>query len=208
MSDIDDVLLLPSSAEVRRLATDILVVRSLLPEWRNELIGISERINRWSRTDFARPLSGRGETRTGASFIVTANDGDYGPCLKRFELALMKAFHTGIQAYKKFNNFLNVAVDDGYEMVRYQEGEYFRIHTDTTIGAFISREVAAILYLNDSYDGGETYFPRQRLRFRAVAGDLLLFPANFCYPHESLPVSNGTKYVIVTWFGNTLPRAG
>jgi 2-oxoglutarate-Fe(II)-dependent oxygenase superfamily protein len=204
MSNIDDKLPLPDSAEVRLLCPDILVMRNIVPGWRDELIQISEKINRFQQSGQVRPNSDanyKDTNRTSHSFMVSSSDPDFGPCLRRFEEALLRAFHTGVTAYKAYNNFLNITHDSGFEMLRYHEGERFGIHTDAILGGGEGlRQLSALLYLNDDYEGGETYFPRQSLKFKAKAGDLLLFPSTFCYPHESLPVTKGTKYAIVTWF--------
>ena len=204
MSKIDDVLPLPEQVEIRLLAPDVLVARCIVPEWRNELIQIAEKIQCWSRSGQIRPNgvdSYKSEHRSSHSFMVSRHHPEYGPCLARFDTALEKAFHTGGAAYKNYNKHLNVTHDSGFELLRYREGERFGLHTDAILGRQEGfRQLSALLYLNDNYTGGETYFPRQGLKFKATAGDLLLFPSNFCYPHESLPVVKGVKYAIVTWF--------
>ena len=30
--------------------------------------------------------------------------------------------------------------------------------------------------------------------------DAIMFPSNFMYPHEIMPVTQGTRYSIITWF--------
>ena len=204
MSSIDDVLPLPESVEIRLLCPDVLVLRNVVPEWRDELIRIAEKTQRWKQSGQIRPDgadSYKSAHRTSRSFMLSHLDPDYGPCLHRFEEALMRAFHTGLSAYKTYNKHLDVTHDSGYELLRYEEEERFGLHTDAILGRQEGfRQLSAVLYLNDTYTGGETYFPRQELKFKAKAGDLLLFPSTFCYPHESLPVVKGTKYAIVTWF--------
>lgn len=204
MSEIDDTLDLPTEAEVRLLTPDILVLRSLIPEWRDELIRISEKIQRWSQSSQSYP-DGSGNLTSGVrdsrSFMLSVADPEYGPCFRRFEEALLRAFHSGLLAYKGYNKFLEVTHDSGFEMLRYQEGQKFELHCDTILGRQDGlRQLTGLVYLNDDYTGGETHFPRQGLKFKGTAGDLLLFPSSFCYPHESLPVTEGTKYAIVTWF--------
>lgn len=204
MSSIDDVLPLPDQVDVHLLCPDILVLRQILPEWRNELIQIAERTKRWSQSGQINPSgtnSYKNAFRTSHSLMITVHDPLYGPCFRRFEQALVRAFHTAAVAYKNYNRFLDITDDSGYELLRYQEGEQFGLHTDAILGrAEGFRQLSALLYLNDDYTGGETYFPRQSLKFKARAGDLLLFPSNFCYPHEALPVTKGTKYAVVTWY--------
>jgi len=204
VSKLDDVLPLPAQVEVRLVCPDVLVLRNVIPDWRDELIRVAEKTNRWQQSRQAHP-NGDGlyerVCRTSHSIMLSTADPDYGPCFRRFEVGLLNAFHSGLLAYKAYNDFLNVTHDSGYELLRYQEGGQFGAHSDTILGkpgGF--RQLSAVIYLNDDYTGGETYFPRQSLKFKAEAGDLLMFPSTFCYPHESLPVIKGTKYAIVTWF--------
>jgi hypothetical protein len=181
-----------------------MVLRGILPEWRNELIEIAERTQRWSQSGQIThngTASYKNAFRTSRSLMVSHLDPLYGPCFRRFEEALVRVFHTAATAYKSYNSFLEITDDSGYELLRYQEGERFGLHTDTILGRNEGfRQLSSILYLNDNYTGGETAFPRHEIKFKAKAGDLLLFPSNFCYPHEALPVTKGTKYAIVTWY--------
>ncbi len=204
MSEIDDVLPLPEKVEIRLICPDILCVRQIIPSWRDELIEVSEKLDIWAQSgqvNTEKENSYTGTHRTSHSMLVTHTHADFGPCLKRFELGLIGAYHTGIKAYVAYNPKLHVTDDSGYELLRYREGESFGLHTDAIFGRSKGfRQVSGMIYLNDDYTGGETVFPRQGVKFKARAGDLLLFPSNFCYPHESLPVISGTKYAIVTWF--------
>lgn len=203
MSAIDETLPLPAQVETRLMAPEILVLRQVVPEWRDELIQIAEKIQRWQHSGQVNHSgdSYKNTFRSSRSFMISAQDPDYGPCLSRFEEALIRVFHSGVKAYMALNPFLHVTEDSGFEMLRYQEGERFGVHCDDILGKRGEyRQLSGLVYLNDGYEGGETYFPRQGLKFRATAGDLILFPSNFCYPHESTPVTKGTKYAVVTWF--------
>ena len=80
--------------------------------------------------------------------------------------------------------------------MRYSEGEYFGLHTDTPFvapdGAFT--KLSLVLYLNDDYTGGETTFPDLALEVKPEVGKILLF-----FPtlhHMSKPISRGTKYIV------------
>jgi predicted 2-oxoglutarate/Fe(II)-dependent dioxygenase YbiX len=53
-------------------------------------------------------------------------------------------------------------------------------------------------YVNDDYEGGEIFFRIQGVKVKPKAGDLFIFPSNFMYPHQAMPVQSGTKYSIVT----------
>lgn len=80
--------------------------------------------------------------------------------------------------------------------MRYSEGEYFGLHTDSPFvaqdGAFT--KLSLVLYLNDDYSGGETVFPDLALEVSPEIGKILLFPPNL--HHMSKPISRGTKYIV------------
>ena len=61
------------------------------------------------------------------------------------------------------------------------------------------RQFVVQVYLNDDFDGGETEFLYQQRRERAVAGDVLIFPASFTHTHRGNPPLGGTKYIATSW---------
>lgn len=80
--------------------------------------------------------------------------------------------------------------------MRYEEGEYFGMHTDTP---FVSQDgartgLSLVLYLNDNYTGGETMFSDLDLEVKPETGKVLLFPPTLL--HLSKPVTRGSKYII------------
>lgn len=75
---------------------------------------------------------------------------------------------------------------------------YFGLHIDH--GPSTVRTVSAILYLNDNYEGGELHFPRiDGLTIKPESGDVIVFPSTYTYRHESMPLLNGTKYVVLAF---------
>ena len=92
----------------------------------------------------------------------------------------------------------NISTDSGYDLLRYNEGGFYTIHTDNYKDR--PRTVAMSLMLNDDYDGGEIAFFEREHIVKPSAGSVVIFPANFMYPHEIMPVLSGTRYAIITWF--------
>jgi predicted 2-oxoglutarate/Fe(II)-dependent dioxygenase YbiX len=86
---------------------------------------------------------------------------------------------------------------DNYNMLRYRGGQEYKAHSDgeTSTG----RSISAIVYLNDDYKGGEVEFVNFGIKIKPEPGMLLLFPSNYAYRHIAHPVTDGTKYAIVTW---------
>lgn len=88
--------------------------------------------------------------------------------------------------------------DSGYELLKYPEGCFYVEHTDSFKAA--PRAISCSFALNDDYEGGEFGFFNKELKYKLEKGDALLFPSNFMYPHEVMPVTKGTRYSIITWF--------
>lgn len=122
--------------------------------------------------------------------------------LAPWEATVRDCFHAAAQAYVKEVEHLTLRSDLGYQVLRYQVGEEFREHVDELPGPTVygQRQISAVLYLNEDFEGGELTLPQQGLVYNPRAGSLLLFPSGFCFPHSSRPVTRGTKYSCVTWF--------
>lgn len=90
-----------------------------------------------------------------------------------------------------------VANDSGYDLLRYKTGGFYKQHTDSFKEQ--PRTVAMSINLNGDYVGGELVFFDGKLHVRGGVGSVVMFPANFMYPHQILDVTKGTRYSIVTW---------
>lgn len=93
-------------------------------------------------------------------------------------------------------------------ILRYQPGQFYQRHVDNILlssrfqevdEGIPTRDISVVGYLNDGFEGGETYFDRQDVKVKPEAGAVLLFPAYFTHPHASLPVIEGEKYAFTSW---------
>jgi len=58
--------------------------------------------------------------------------------------------------------------------------------------------LSIVAVLNDDYEGGEfIMFDDYEIKFKA--GDLIIFPSVFLYPHLVKPVKKGIRYSFVSW---------
>lgn len=89
--------------------------------------------------------------------------------------------------------------DSGYELLRYKKGYFYKVHTDK-MASTNDRTLSCIIALNQDYDGGEIAFFYRKKIIKLKKGSILIFPSNFMYPHEVLPITSGERYSIVTWF--------
>jgi hypothetical protein len=102
---------------------------------------------------------------------------------------------------KKYNEKFSLArieEDSGYDLLRYKEGQFYVQHVDSFKGR--PRAVSCSFALNDDYEGGEWGFFNREMVIRVPKGSAVLFPSNFMYPHEIMPVTKGIRYSVVTWF--------
>lgn len=61
-------------------------------------------------------------------------------------------------------------------------------------------DVSLSLSLNDDFEGGELYFPRQDFRFlHRRSGRALIFPGKVTHLHSAQPVLSGTRFVLTAW---------
>lgn len=86
---------------------------------------------------------------------------------------------------------------------KYEVGTRMRVHVDNITTLFDgtrkgSPTLTVLGMLNDEYEGGE-FVLMEDLVIPFKAGDIIIFPSNFLYPHEVLPVTKGTRYSYVSW---------
>jgi hypothetical protein len=101
-----------------------------------------------------------------------------------------------VEDYAKMHNINKLQYWEAFNFIKYGPGQHFMEHHDH--GFSYNCTVSLVAYVNDDYEGGELYFRLQNLKVKPEAGDLFIFPSNFMYPHQAMPVHSGTKYSIVT----------
>jgi hypothetical protein len=86
---------------------------------------------------------------------------------------------------------------EAFNFVKYDgPGTHFKIHADH--GPTYVCTISVLAYLNDEFEGGETYFPRMDgLSIKPKAGDIVVFPSTYIYEHASQDMISGVKYVVV-----------
>lgn len=97
-----------------------------------------------------------------------------------------------------------------WNVIRYNEGEEFKLHTDCWDAVKgegeDQRVLTALIVLQQSDVGGETVFPRLGLTLKPQEGTVLVWRntyKNMCDPdtaHAGLPVLKGTKLIMTKWF--------
>lgn len=140
--------------------------------------------------NFSQITSGNEEPyiRCSSDKVLILNSPIYQKLLKIFDACLFEY----AAKYK-----VTVHSGEAYQVLKYEIGEFYDWHTD--VGQGNSRIISGIFYLNENYSGGELEFKHLGVVYKPKAFDLLLFPSNFIYRHRSTPVTQGTKYAVVSW---------
>ena len=99
------------------------------------------------------------------------------------------------EAHPEFE--LEIQEDSGYELLKYEEGDFYIEHTDSFKEQ--PRALTVIVSMNNAYEGGEVALFNRELVYKLDVGDVIMFPSNFMYPHEIMPVTQGTRFSIITW---------
>jgi predicted 2-oxoglutarate/Fe(II)-dependent dioxygenase YbiX len=117
---------------------------------------------------------------------------------KKIDAYLFVSASGVIKKYNKKFVSCNIEQDSGYDLLKYEVGDFYTTHTDSFKDR--PRTVSCSFILNDDYEGGEFAFFDRELVYNLKKGSCIMFPSNFMYPHEIMPVTSGTRYSIVTWF--------
>ena len=95
----------------------------------------------------------------------------------------------------------NSVKDLGFQIQKYEKGVgKYIFHNDHQVyhQDRMDRFLTYLWYLNDVEEGGETSFFNKG-KVRPEQGKLILFPADWTYPHSGLmPISND-KYIVTGW---------
>lgn len=92
------------------------------------------------------------------------------------------------------------------QILRYRPGQEYRPHLDALPTGENQRVLTMLVYLNEGYEGGETFFTQTGLKFAGKKGDGLLFrnarsggSPDPNAQHAGLPVVSGEKFIASRW---------
>jgi len=86
---------------------------------------------------------------------------------------------------------------------RYNKDQIMSKHCDHIVSLFEGKNrgipiLSIVSVLNDNYKGGE-FIILDDYEIKFKAGDLIIFPSVFLYPHLVKPVKKGIRYSFVSW---------
>jgi hypothetical protein len=104
------------------------------------------------------------------------------------------------------DKFFNVdASPTSPAMVRWLPGQLQMPHADKELhegpdagkpNDFPHYDIAGLFYINDDYEGGELYFPKQGIRFKPKRGAAYFFPGDMNYIHGVSEIVSGIRYTV------------
>lgn len=121
--------------------------------------------------------------------------------------------------HQTLSRYVNVALSDYHKHVildndvihffsnirmnKYEPGSRMNKHIDHITSLFDGSTkgipvLSIVGVLNDDYKGGE-FVMWDNYTIRLKAGDILIFPSNFMYPHKINTIVEGTRYSFVCW---------
>jgi hypothetical protein len=127
---------------------------------------------------------------------------------KKYTDIIMPEIWNSLRTYMDELKFDWYCAWTGYTPIRlnrYTKNTSMRIHCDHIKSIFDGQikgipTLSIVISLNDKseYEGGEFQMFGDK-QYDLDAGDMIIFPSNFLYPHEVLPVTNGVRYSCVSW---------
>lgn len=101
-------------------------------------------------------------------------------------------------------DFFKVKVQPtGQTIVKWNPGQYQKPHADKELHSgpdaglpndFPYYDIASLFYINDDYEGGELYFPNQKIQFKPKRGAAYFFPGDMNYVHGVTEIENSFRY--------------
>lgn len=104
--------------------------------------------------------------------------------------------------YKLNTDCKNLKLPNYFSIKKYNQSVDMGSHVDAEDPTDINHPVVSgVIYLNDSYEGGEIYFPEQNIKIKPSAGSVIMFPSYRPYVHHPMKIISGNKYMIpLFWY--------
>ena len=129
-------------------------------------------------------------------FLVTDNEA----MTKQFQPLIQKGLIN--YAKEKMGKFPQMFFNTHIRFNKYNIGEGIKEHVDHIHSIFKSHPagipvLSLVGCLNDDYEGGQFYMCDEPIDIKA--GEYIIFPSLFLYPHYVSPVTKGLRYSWVSW---------
>jgi hypothetical protein len=96
---------------------------------------------------------------------------------------------------------------DLFQVVRWYDGQEMGVHADdmTNVDSddldwFEHRHYGAVIYLNDDYSGGNTYYPEHGVEIKPEVGTLAIHPGDPEHAHGVSKIVGNTRYTLASFW--------
>ena len=163
------------------LDKDMIVTSFLTPEFCERLISLAEKHAGWT------PMAG---DKFPAQEIRLF---DIDPKLYE-ELEIHWAKNIAPMCEEYWYPMLHISLRDAFVMkYTLDTQKSLALHTDASL-------ITGSVKLNDNYEGGELYFPRQDISNANIpVGEMILFPGQVTHGHQCNELTSGIKYSLTIW---------
>jgi len=114
---------------------------------------------------------------------------------------IMRVIHGRLRRHIKLIRNIDNLYSDTYQLIRWPVGVEQPPHADKenkdgSEHPYPWRDFASIVYLNDDYQGGHTYFPEIDIDVKPRSGEMVTFPGTNEFLHGVSKVTEKTRYTI------------
>jgi procollagen-lysine,2-oxoglutarate 5-dioxygenase len=175
------------SESVREVCTDVLAVQFLSPAYCQTLITILE-----DAADFrCNPDDAFTAPEIQLRNISLQIERSFEQSVIRHLAPIMSAKWTVLPASIHPPFIIRYSIETQVSMKRHHD-----MHSDVSIS----------INLNDGFEGGGLYFPRQAYCTNSLpVGTAVLFPGRVTHLHEALRITSGKRYVLTAWTEDKAP---
>ncbi len=121
---------------------------------------------------------------------------------QKFFMNILKRMRSEMISHFELDSLIHA---DTMQLVKWKDGSEQGAHADScnddgSDNFTAWREYSAVIYLNDDYDGGETYFTNYEISVEPQAGGMLMFMADLDHRHGVNKVINGERKTLITFW--------
>jgi uncharacterized protein (TIGR02466 family) len=152
---------------------------------------------KWTKHAYSDPITGK-HTTYEDDLDVSYSDNEAANIIQSFFEQCAKEYLTTVVP----NSFPLQGLTT-VRLNRYKVGTNMKMHHDHIHTIFDGERkgvpiLSILMLLNDNFEGGDfLMFDGKKLKLSA--GDVIVFPSNFMYPHAVTTVTKGTRYSCVSW---------
>ena len=138
-------------------------------------------------SEFANVNSGKDENMRKVNLWRVPVDSWIGSCLKDIIIDLNKTFNY------KISNIQDI------QYLEYGEGDFYKMHSDISMGVSAMRKISISWVLNDDFEGGQLKIMNGGEEFIVENRPDRLIAFTSFFTHGVMPITRGKRKVIVCW---------